>query len=84
MQVNRERLKCISGIPEVLYASGERRARPKDQQDARRVCRSCYKAAVKAEQEASVPLPGTVDIFRCELVTAVVRKCSVCGLERAA
>ncbi|MCX6686681.1 MAG: hypothetical protein NTV10_08640 [Methanoregula sp.] len=37
MQVNRERLKCISGIPEVLYASRERRARPKDQQDARRV-----------------------------------------------
>ena len=25
MQVNRERLKCISGIPEVLYASGELR-----------------------------------------------------------
>jgi len=64
--------------------TAERRARPKDQQDARRVCRSCYKAQVKAEQEASVPLPGTFDMARCERVTAGVGKCSVCGLEKAA
>ena len=38
--------------------TAERRARPKDQQDARRICRSCYNEAVKAEQMASVPLPG--------------------------
>ena len=62
----------------------ERRARPKDQQDARRVCRSCYKAQVKAEQQASVPLPGTFDMARCERVTAGVGKCSVCGLVKAA
>ena len=36
----------------------ERRARPKDQQDARRMCRSCYKAAMMVEQQDSVPLPG--------------------------
>jgi len=64
--------------------TAERRARPKDQQDARRVCRSCYKEQVKAEQEASVPLPGTFDMARCERVTAGVGKCSVCGLEKAA
>jgi hypothetical protein len=61
----------------------ERRARPKDQQDARRVCRSCYNEAVKAEQMASVPLPGTVDVSRCSRVTADVGKCSVCGIAKA-
>jgi hypothetical protein len=64
--------------------TAERRARPKDQQDARRICRSCYKEQVKAEQEASVPLPGTFDMARCERVTAAVGKCSVCGLSKAA
>ena len=63
--------------------TAERRARPKDQQDARRICKACYKAAVRNEQEAFVPLPGTVDVSRCERVTADVGKCSVCGLVRA-
>jgi hypothetical protein len=63
--------------------TAERRARPKDQQDPRRVCQLCYNAAVKAEQEASVPLPGTFEISRCERVTAGVGKCSVCGLVKA-
>jgi len=61
----------------------ERRARPKDQQDARRVCRSCYTEAVKAEQMAAVPLPGTVNVSRCSRVTAYVGKCSVCGIAKA-
>jgi hypothetical protein len=63
--------------------TAERRARPKDQQDARRVCKGCYKAAVKVEQEASVPLPGMFDVSRCERLRAAVGKCSVCGLVRA-
>ena len=62
----------------------ERRARPKDQQDARRICRSCFKEAVKAEQMASVPLPGTVNVSQCTRVTADVGKCSVCGIVKAA
>jgi hypothetical protein len=62
----------------------ERKARPKDQQDARRICRSCYNDAVKAEQVASVPLPGTIDVSRCTRVTAEVGKCSVCGIAKAA
>jgi hypothetical protein len=63
--------------------TAERKARPRDQQDARRICKACYRAAVKAEQEASVPLPGTVDVSRCERVTAAIGKCSVCGLVKA-
>jgi hypothetical protein len=63
--------------------TAERKARPKDQQGARRICKACYKAAVKVEQESSVPLPGTVVVSRCERVTAYVGKCSICGLVRA-
>jgi hypothetical protein len=33
------------------------RARPKDQQQARRICRSCYNEAVKAEQAAIGKIP---------------------------
>ena len=61
----------------------ERKARPKDQQDARRICKACYKEAVRAEQMASVPLPGTIDVSRCTRVTAEVGKCSVCGIAKA-
>jgi hypothetical protein len=61
----------------------ERRARPKDQQEARRICRSCFNEAMKAEQMASVPLPGAVDVSRCTRVTADVGKCSVCGIAKA-
>lgn len=38
--------------------TAERKARPKDQQDAHRICRACYKAAVKDAQMAAVLLPG--------------------------
>ena len=61
-----------------------RNSRPREQQDARRICKACYKEAVRAEQMASVPLPGTIDVARCTQVTAEVGKCSVCGLERSA
>jgi hypothetical protein len=60
----------------------DRRARPEDQQDARRLCRSCFAAAVKAEQGAAVPLPGTVDVSRMERVTADLGKCPVCGVAK--
>ena len=61
----------------------ERRARPRDQQEARRICRSCFNEAVKTEQTASVPLPGAVEISRCSRVTADIGKCSVCGIAKA-
>ena len=60
-----------------------RNARPKEQQDARRICKACYKEAVRAEQMASVPLPGTFDVSRCSRVTADIGKCSVCGIAKA-
>lgn len=63
--------------------TAERRARPRDQQDARRICRSCHTAAVKAEQSAKQPLPGTVEVSRCTRLTVDVGKCSICGLEKA-
>ena len=63
--------------------TADRRARPKDRQDARRICRSCYNEAVKAEQTAAVPLPGMVDISRCSRVGADIGKCSVCGIAKA-
>ena len=63
--------------------TAERRARPRDRQEARRICRSCFNEAVRAEQMASVPLPGAVDISRCSRVTADVGKCSVCGITKA-
>jgi hypothetical protein len=63
--------------------TAERRARPKDQQQARRICRSCYNEAVKAEQTASVPLPGAIEISRCSRVTSDIGKCSICGVAKA-
>jgi len=63
--------------------TAERRARPRDQQDARRICRSCLAAVVKAEQSAKQPLPGTVDVSRCTRLTVEIGKCSICGLEKA-
>jgi hypothetical protein len=60
----------------------ERRTREKDQQDARRLCRSCYAAAVKAGQDAAVPLPGTVEVSGMERVTADLGKCPVCGVAK--
>ena len=35
------------------------------------------------EHEDSVPLPGTVDVSRCERVTAGIGMCPVCGLVKA-
>ena len=60
----------------------ERRAREKDQQDARRLCRSCHAAAVRAEQEASMALPGTFDLAKMMRVTADLGKCPVCGVAK--
>jgi len=63
--------------------TAERKARPKDQQGARRICKACYKVAVKVEQESCCSLPGIVVVSRCERVTSFVGKCSICGLVRA-
>ncbi|MFY9749231.1 MAG: hypothetical protein WAK75_05830 [Methanoregula sp.] len=60
----------------------ERRAREKGQRDARRLCRSCHAAAVKAEQEASISLPGTFDLSNMKRATADLGKCPACGVAK--
>ncbi len=61
----------------------ERRARPKEEQDtARRLCWSCYAAALKAEQGAAVTLPGAFDLAKMKRVTADLGKCPVCGVPK--
>jgi len=72
-----------TGSRYVEKLTAQRLARPRDRQDARRICRSCYDVAVRAEQMAAVPLPGTVVVSRCARVTADLGKCSVCGMEKA-
>ncbi|MCX6697033.1 MAG: hypothetical protein NTV84_05635 [Methanoregula sp.] len=61
----------------------ERRARRHDEQNARRICRMCYKEAGKTEQMAAVPLPGMIDVSRFTRVTHEIGRCSVCGMEKA-
>jgi len=38
---------------------------------------------VKAEEMASVPLPGAVEFSRCNRVTADIGKCPVCRIDKA-
>jgi hypothetical protein len=61
----------------------ERKARPKDQQDARRICRACYNAAVECQRAEAPPLPGTISLASMERCTAGIGRCSVCGLDTA-
>jgi len=61
----------------------ERRARPKDQQQARRICKTCYKAAKKKAQKSAVVLPGTVEVSRLEPLKASIGHCSICELDAA-
>jgi hypothetical protein len=60
----------------------DRRARKKDEQGARRLCRSCHAAAVNAEQGAAVTLPGTFDLSKMKRVTKDLGKCPVCGVAK--
>jgi hypothetical protein len=87
LEIPEPKIPCYScGKKGSLYVekfTAERRARPKDRQEARRICRSCYNEAVKAVQTASVPLPGAVDVSRCSRVTADIGKCSVCDVAKA-
>ncbi len=61
----------------------ERRARPKDKQIARRVCRKCYDAVVRKDRAAAPPLPGVIDLLGMERHAPDIGKCSVCNLKAA-
>jgi hypothetical protein len=63
--------------------TAERKARPKDQQDARRVCKVCYNAAVKKKRTESPPLPGTISLASIQRISSSVGRCSVCDLAPA-
>lgn len=63
--------------------TAERRAWPWDQWEPRRTCRPCYQEALRVEQLAKQPLPGTIDVSSCTRLTADVGRCSVCSLEKA-
>ena len=62
----------------------ERKGRPKHQQQARRICKTCYKTEKKRAQRAAVVLPGTVEVSHLEPLKAFIGPCSVCELEAAA
>ena len=63
--------------------TSERKARPTDQQAARRLCRTCYDAAVCRDRAASPPLPGVIDLVGMERHSPNIGKCSVCNLGAA-
>ncbi len=62
----------------------ERRARPKDHQQVRRICKTCYQTAKKRAQQAATVLPGIVEVSHLEPLKAFIGRCSVCELDAAA
>ena len=60
-----------------------RKARPKDDQAARRLCRKCYDAVVRKDRAAAPPLPGVIDLLGMERHSPDIGKCSVCNLKAA-
>jgi hypothetical protein len=63
--------------------TGSRKARQKDQQQARRICKACYRTAkVKAQQAATI-LPGAFAVSRLERLKFPVGRCTVCELDTA-
>jgi hypothetical protein len=60
-----------------------RKARPKDQQDARRICKSCFNAAIQKKRTESPPLLGTILLASMHRITNSIGRCSVCDLAPA-
>lgn len=60
-----------------------RRARSKDQQEARRICKACFNAAVQKKRTESPPLPGTILLASMHRITNSIGRCSVCDLAPA-
>jgi hypothetical protein len=61
-----------------------RKARPKNRQDARRICKACFNAAVQRKRTESPPLPGTILLASMQRITTSIGRCSVCDLAPAA
>jgi hypothetical protein len=60
-----------------------RKARKNDQQDARRICKACFNAAVQRKRTESPPLPGTIPLASLHRITNSIGRCSVCNLAPA-
>jgi len=60
-----------------------RKARKNDQQDARRICKACFNAAVQRKRTESPPLPGTILLASMQRITNSIGRCSVCDLAPA-
>jgi len=63
--------------------TSERKARPKDQQEARRICKVCYLAAARKHRAETPPLPGTISLASMQRISSSVGRCSVCNLTPA-
>ena len=63
--------------------TAERKARPKDQQDARRICKVCYLEAARKVRAGTPPLPGIISLVSMERISSSVGRCSVCDLAPA-
>ena len=63
--------------------TAERKARPEDQQEARRICKVCYLAAAQKKRTESPPLPGIISLVSMERISSSVGRCSVCDLAPA-
>jgi hypothetical protein len=61
--------------------TGKRKAR--ESRSPRRICRSCYQAAVRNEQALVPLLPGIMNTGRMQPATKQLGKCSLCHLDVA-
>jgi len=61
----------------------ERKARPRGQQDARRICRSCFETAKDRKRAETSPLPGTISLSSMQRRNPGIGRCSVCDLDPA-
>ena len=60
-----------------------RKARSKDQQQARRICKTCYRTAKKKAQRAARVLPGAFEVSRLERLKSTIGRCTICELDTA-
>ena len=60
-----------------------RKARSKDLQQARRICKTCYRTAKKKAQRAARVLPGAFEVSRLERLKSTIGRCTICELDTA-
>ncbi|MEN6442700.1 MAG: hypothetical protein ABFC71_02995 [Methanoregula sp.] len=87
LEIPESRTVCYCcGKKGALYVeklTAERKARPKVQQEARRICKICYLAAVQRKRTESPPLPGTISLASMQRIGSSVGRCSICDLAPA-